>query len=67
LRLAPFAKRDLEALVRAIEAEGQGCKQPDVVAALVNRATTLIASQRELDRLVADVKAYRKKAKPLGF
>jgi hypothetical protein len=67
LRLAPFAKTDLDALVALVDGEGQGCKQPDVVGALVARAKAAVATQKELDLLVDDVKTYRKKAKPLGY
>jgi hypothetical protein len=67
IRLAPFAKDDLNALVSAVADEGQGCKQPDIVGALIGRAREALNDPNELERLAADVRAYRKRAKPLGF
>jgi hypothetical protein len=67
LRLPPFTKTDLQNVVQALKDEGVGLKQDDLVAVLLDRATVFIGDKKALDKLGDEIRAYRKKAEPLGF
>ncbi|TMM27862.1 MAG: hypothetical protein E6F94_01180 [Actinobacteria bacterium] len=68
LRLAPFAKRDLDSLLAAVVMRGYPKKQDDLVAVLILRAAaTLIGDDDGLDDLGDEMRSYRIKANKVGF
>jgi hypothetical protein len=67
LRLPPFTAQELKDVVEALKNEGVGLRQDDLVAVLINRATAFVGDKKALDKLGAEIRSYRAKAKPLGF
>lgn len=67
LRLPPFTAQELTDLVTALENEGVGLRQADLIAVLISRAAAFVGNKKALDALGDEIRAHRKKAKPLGF
>jgi hypothetical protein len=67
LRLPPFTMAELKTLMGALEDEGVGLRQDDLVAVLLARATGFVGDKKALDKLGVEIRAYRAKAKPFGF
>jgi hypothetical protein len=66
-RVPPFTTKELKAVLKALKDEGVDLRQDDLVATLISRATAFIGDEVALDDLGDDVRAYKKKARRLGF
>jgi hypothetical protein len=67
LRIPPFTKSELKAVIGALEDAGDSCRNSDLVAVLIGRVAAQVKTPRELQKLGADIRAYRVRAKPLGY
>jgi hypothetical protein len=67
LRLPPFSKDELIALVAALKDRGDGASQHDLVAVLVHRATSFVGNDKAMDKLAAEMRAQRARARAVGY
>lgn len=67
LRVPPFTKKELKAAVKALNDDGVDLRQADLVGTLISRAASLVRDGDALEELGNDVRAYKKKARKLGF
>jgi hypothetical protein len=67
LRLPPSSKAELGTLVEALKNKGENPRREDVVGALLHRAAALANTPKALDKLGADARAQRTRAKTEGF
>jgi hypothetical protein len=67
LRLPPSTKAELGSLVGALKDKGESVRREDVVGALLRRAVAFTGDSKALDKLGADARAHRARAKTEGF
>jgi hypothetical protein len=67
LRLPPFTKADLAAVLKALEGRGETVKQDDLIAVLLKRATALVGNKPALDLLGQEMRFHRAKARKVGY
>lgn len=67
LRLPPSSKSDLTTVLDALKARGEQLRREDLVGALLHRAVRISKKRTDLDKLGADGRAQRARAKKQGF